>query len=68
MKRQNLPTGNAGHQAERVAKNAAVNHWVERLARLGFAAKGTVYTLVGLLAAQAAFGTGGKKTDTQGAL
>jgi type IV secretory pathway VirB2 component (pilin) len=42
--------------------------WVERLARFGYAAKGTVYGIVGLLAAQAAFGTGGKTTDTQGAL
>lgn len=68
MKGRHSPTGNAGKQAERVAKKAADNPWVERLARSGFAAKGFVYALVGLLAAQAAFGTGGKKTDTQGAL
>lgn len=42
--------------------------WVERLARFGYAAKGVVYGIVGLLAAQAAFGPGGKTTDTQGAL
>ncbi len=42
--------------------------WVERLARLGYAAKGVVYGIVGLLAAQAAFGAGGKTTDTRGAL
>lgn len=42
--------------------------WVERLARFGYAAKGAVYGIVGLLAAQAAFGAGGKTTDTQGAL
>lgn len=42
--------------------------WVERLARFGYAAKGVVYGIVGLLAAQAAFGAGGKTTDTQGAL
>ncbi|WP_414545246.1 DUF1206 domain-containing protein [Nostoc sp. CCY0012] len=47
----------------------AVSHlWVERLARLGYAAKGLVYIIVGLLAAQAAFGSGGKTTDTSGAL
>ncbi|MBI4785270.1 MAG: DUF1206 domain-containing protein [Oscillatoriophycideae cyanobacterium NC_groundwater_1537_Pr4_S-0.65um_50_18] len=68
MKPQKLPSGNVGDQAERVAKKAAANTWVERLARLGFAAKGMVYALVGLLAAQAALGAGGKKTDTQGAL
>lgn len=44
------------------------SEWVERLARFGYAAKGAVYGIVGLLAAQAAFGTGGKTTDTQGAL
>ncbi|MBD2205053.1 DUF1206 domain-containing protein [Calothrix sp. FACHB-1219] len=42
--------------------------WVERLARFGYASKGIVYSIVGLLAAQVAFGTGGRTTDTQGAL
>ncbi|MFN6536881.1 MAG: DUF1206 domain-containing protein [Nostoc sp. EkiNYC01] len=42
--------------------------WVERLARFGYVSKGVVYGIVGLLATQAAFGTGGKTTDTQGAL
>lgn len=42
--------------------------WVERLARFGYASKGVVYGTVGLLAAQTAFGTGGRTTDTQGAL
>lgn len=44
------------------------SEWIERLARFGYAAKGIVYGIVGLLAAQAALGTGGKTTDTQGAL
>ncbi|MBV6626421.1 MAG: DUF1206 domain-containing protein [Rivularia sp. (in: Bacteria)] len=42
--------------------------WIERLARFGYASKGTVYFLVGLLAVQAAFGKGGKTTGTEGAL
>ncbi|MEO0936137.1 MAG: DUF1206 domain-containing protein [Cyanobacteria bacterium J06641_2] len=42
--------------------------WIERLARFGYASKGAVYLLVGLLAVQAAFGPGGKKTGTEGAL
>ncbi|AFY54543.1 protein of unknown function (DUF1206) [Rivularia sp. PCC 7116] len=42
--------------------------WIERFARFGYASKGTVYFLVGLLAVQAAFGGGGKTTDTEGAL
>jgi len=47
----------------------AVSHpWFERLARLGYASKGLVYFIVGFLAAQAAFGSGGRTTDTSGAL
>lgn len=42
--------------------------WFERLARLGYAAKGLVYLVVGLLASAAAIGTGGRTTDTSGAL
>lgn len=42
--------------------------WIERLARLGYAAKGIVYAIVGVLAVQAAFGPGGRTTGTQGAL
>lgn len=42
--------------------------WIERLARFGYISKGIVYAIVGLLAAQAAFGSGGKMTDTEGAL
>lgn len=42
--------------------------WVERLARFGYAAKGVVYGIVGLLAAQVAVSSGGRTTDTKGAL
>lgn len=52
-------------------KKQAVQHpseWVEPLARFGYAAKGVVYGIVGLLAAQAAVSAGGRTTDTQGAL
>jgi Domain of Unknown Function (DUF1206) len=49
-------------------RQAASHPWIERLARLGYAAKGLVYFVVGLLAAQAAFGSGGKTTDSSGAL
>ncbi|MCB0194109.1 MAG: DUF1206 domain-containing protein [Anaerolineae bacterium] len=41
--------------------------WVEWLARLGFAAKGVVYAIVGVLAVQYAFGQGGKTSGTTGA-
>lgn len=42
--------------------------WIERLARLGYAAKALLYGTIGLLAARAAFGARGRVTDTQGAL
>ena len=44
------------------------SEWIERLARLGYATKGAVYAIVGLLAIPAAFGGGGRTTDTEGAL
>jgi hypothetical protein len=42
--------------------------WVSRLARYGYAAKGSVYIVVGWLALSAALGTGGATTDAEGAL
>ena len=47
---------------------AGVAPWVERLARVGYAAKALLYGTIGILAAQAAFGEGGRTTDTRGAL
>ena len=41
--------------------------WIEVLARFGYAAKGIVYAIVGLLAIQAAFNWGGKTTGSTGA-
>lgn len=41
-------------QAGRVAKRAANSEWVDRLARLGFCARGTVYGIVGVIALQIA--------------
>jgi hypothetical protein len=42
--------------------------WIEKLARLGYLAKGVVYVVIGFLAAKAAFTAGGKTTDSKGAL
>ena len=41
--------------------------WIEILARFGYAAKGIVYAIVGVLAIQAAFNWGGKLTGSTGA-
>lgn len=45
-----------------------VDPLLERLARLGFLARGSVYLCIGTLAAQAAMGLGGRTTDPHGAV
>jgi len=62
----NTKKGSLRQEAESQARNA--RPWLERLARLGFLAKGLVYATVGALAVQAALGSGGQTTDTQGAV
>lgn len=42
--------------------------WIVTLARIGYVAKALLYATVGILAAQAAHGGGGRTTDTGGAL
>ncbi len=42
--------------------------WVERFTRAGYATKGSVYITVGVLAAKAAVGRGGRTTGAKGAL
>jgi len=42
--------------------------WIDKLARVGYTAKGIVYATIGLLAVQAALGNGGKTTGSKGAL
>jgi Domain of Unknown Function (DUF1206) len=54
--------------AQAAAESAARSDWVVLLARLGYAAKGIVYIIVGVLAVQTAFGSGGQTTGSQGAL
>jgi hypothetical protein len=56
----------AKQHAEEGAEQASP--WVERLARFGYMTKGLVYAIIGVLAAQVAFGTGGQTTGSSGAL
>lgn len=59
------------NQAEQAVRGAVRNPWVERLARFGYAARGVVYAVIGLLAIQAAFGGRGaieQQATPQGAL
>ncbi len=48
--------------------NDQANVWVKRFSRLGYVTIGIVYLIVGVLAAQAALGTGGETTGSSGAL
>lgn len=61
MARRNSPLSDARQSV----RGAASHPWIEKLVRFGYAAKGIVYFVVGLLAAQAAFTTGGRTTDNE---
>lgn len=58
----------SAREAGRMAGDAATSPWIVLLARLGYAIKGVVYLVIGLLAVQLAAGAGGKTTDQKGAL
>jgi hypothetical protein len=62
-----VPTiGTIQNKTKQTMRQAAP--WVERLARAGYAAKGAVYIIIGVLAVMAAFTGQGKTTDSAGAL
>jgi hypothetical protein len=50
------------------ARQAADSKWIDRLARLGLAARGLVYVVVGFIALQIAAGSESTQADKQGAL
>jgi hypothetical protein len=57
--------GRAKRQAEQAVRGAVQNPWVERLARFGYAARGVVYAVIGLLAVQAAYSGHGSQDLAQ---
>lgn len=59
------PMGRARRQAEQTVRGAVSNPWVERLARFGYAARGVVYAVIGLLAVQTAFSGRGSQDLAQ---
>ena len=66
MRQAQVSAGHAKLQAHHAVREASP--WLEGFGRCGYLAKGLVYTLVGVLAAQAALGAGGATTDARGAL
>ena len=67
MAGRDSPAGNAerdvGDHAEEAARRASP--WVEWIARFGYAAKGVVYVVMGVLAVLAAIRAGGGSTTDQ---
>lgn len=55
-------------RAESTVRSAARSRWVEILGRFGYAAKGVVYAVIGVLALRVALGNGGELTSGQGAI
>jgi hypothetical protein len=72
MTTQAGPADAVARKAREVARPRTVPRplkpWVVRVARVGLVAKAAVYLTLGLLAAKAALGWGGRTTDTRGAI
>lgn len=64
----NRAQGIAGSTARRAERAAPGSDWLETFARVGYAAKGVVYTIIGVLAVQAAFTGGGQAEGSRGAI
>jgi hypothetical protein len=56
------------YQAKTQIDSVRHSNWLETLTRIGFACKGIVYFLVGVLALMAALGNGGETTDQRGVM
>src|SRR5918997_6489379 len=63
MAKRGSSVGDAARDAEKAARHASP--WVEWIARFGYAAKGVVYMVMGILAVLAAVEAGGGSTTDQ---
>jgi hypothetical protein len=55
-------------RVEQAGARSTHHPWLQRARRLGYAARGAVYTTIGLLALRLSLGAGGKTTDSRGAI
>ncbi len=60
--------GAVANQASQATRSVISAPWFAALARLGYAAKGLVYIIIGWLALMTALSAGGQTTDPQGAI
>ncbi|MGI8587492.1 MAG: DUF1206 domain-containing protein [Chloroflexia bacterium] len=66
--KQVAAAGEMKDKAGRAVESGQAGTWIEWLARFGYAIRGVLYAVVGLLALQVAFGVGGATTTKGGAL
>src|SRR5947209_17242247 len=66
--KSNTQVANSANNVKFELRKAATSKWMAFLARLGYAVKGIVYLIIGLLAVQLVAGMGGKATDQNGAI
>jgi Domain of Unknown Function (DUF1206) len=62
-----LELNEAGTAATAAVREAGESKWVDRLARVGLAARGLVYLIIAVLAGQIAFGDRSQRADEHGA-
>ncbi|RFU38024.1 DUF1206 domain-containing protein [Actinomadura logoneensis] len=63
-----MSSNGAKEQVRLTGRKAAGHSWFHHLARIGLAGRGVIYVLIGVLAVQVAFGSGGGEADQKGAL
>lgn len=63
-----MSSAEVGHRPSDTARQVAESRWLERAARIGLAARGLVYVLIGVLALQIATGDSDERADQQGAM
>ena len=68
MSGQKNTMGEMKRKGKKAANSATFNIIVEIMSHLGYAARGIIYFVMGLLALLLAFGNGGETTDQQGAI